>query len=40
MSEWGWVTLGFAITYGAMSGYLYSLRRRAAAVRRRLEGLR
>ena len=40
MSEWGWVALGFGITYGAMGGYLLTLRRRAAAVRQRLEQLR
>ena len=40
MSEWGWVALGFGITYGAMGGYLLTLRHRAAAVRRRLEQLR
>lgn len=37
MSEWGWVALGFGITYGAMGGYLLTLRQRAATVRRRLE---
>lgn len=36
MSEWAWVALGFGITYGAMAGYLFSLRHRTAAVRRRL----
>lgn len=40
MSEWGWVALGFGITYGAMGGYLLTLLRRAATVRRRLEQLR
>ena len=36
MSEWAWVALGFGITYGAMGGYLLTLRHRAAAVRRSL----
>ena len=36
VSEWAWVALGFAITYGAMGGYVLSLRRRTAAVDRRL----
>ena len=40
MSEWGWVALGFGVTYGAMGGYVLALRRRAGAVRRRLEQLR
>lgn len=40
MSEWAWVALGFGITYGAMGGYLLTLRRRAAAVRRSVGQLR
>lgn len=40
MSEWAWVALGFGITYGAVGSYLLVLRRRAAAVGRRLEQLR
>ena len=36
MSEWAWVALGFGITYGAMGGYVLSLRRRTAAATRRL----
>ena len=40
MPEWGWVALGFGITYAAMGGYLVSLRHRAALVRRRLGRLR
>lgn len=36
MSEWAWVTLGFGITYGAMGGYVLSLRRRTVAITRRL----
>ena len=40
MPEWGWVALGFGITYTAMGGYLLSLRQRTAAVRRRLGHLR
>ena len=40
MPDWGWVAVGFGITYVAMGGYLLSLRQRAAAVRRRLDQLR
>ena len=40
MSEWAWVALGFGITYGAMGGYVLSLRRRTGAVNRRLGALR
>ena len=36
MSEWAWVVLGFGITYGAMGGYLLSLRQRTITVRRGL----
>ncbi len=36
MSDWAWVALGFGITYGAMGGYLLSLRQRTVAVRRGL----
>ena len=37
MGEWAWVALGFGITYGAMGGYVVTLRRRTRAVARRLE---
>ena len=40
VSEWAWVTLGFGITYGAMGGYLLTLRRRTNAVDRRQGRLR
>jgi hypothetical protein len=40
MGEWGWVALGYAVTTGAVSGYLLLLRRRIRAAHRRLEGLR
>ena len=36
MSEWAWVALGFGITYGAMGGYVLSLRHRTGAAGRRL----
>ena len=36
MSDWAWVALGFGITYGAMGGYLLSLRQRTITVRRGL----
>lgn len=37
MSQWSWVALGYAVTYGALGGYLLSLRRRRVRLRRRLE---
>jgi len=40
VSEWAWVVLGFGITYGAMGGYVLSLRHRTRAVDRRLGRLR
>jgi hypothetical protein len=40
VGEWGWVALGYAVTAGAVSGYLLLLRRRIRAARRRLVGLR
>ena len=40
MSEWVWVALGFGITYGAIGGYVFTLRRRTGAVERRLGPLR
>ena len=34
MSDWGWVSLAYAVVYGTLAGYVVSLMRR----RRRLEG--
>ncbi len=34
MSEWAWVTLGYGITAVAVSGYVLSLVRRWARVRK------
>jgi hypothetical protein len=35
MSEWVWVTAGYAIAYGALAGYTLSLVGRVRALRRR-----
>lgn len=40
MTDWGWVLLGFAVTYGSMAVYIATLRTRTTRVRRRLEELR
>lgn len=40
MSEWFWVFLGFAITYGSIIGYFVVLQRRRTVVRQLLESLR
>lgn len=40
MGEWGWVTLGYGVTAGAVAGYALLLRRRIRTARRRLEELR
>jgi len=40
VGEWGWVALGYAVTAGALAGYLLLLRRRIRAARRRLDELR
>lgn len=37
MSDWGWVFLGFSITYASIAGYLVSLARRQAGLRRQAE---
>ncbi len=34
MSEWAWVAIGFAITFGTLGGYTLRLRLRAEALRR------
>lgn len=40
MSEWAWVTLGFGVTYGAMSSYAIWLRHRLSEATRRIENIR
>jgi len=39
MSQWSWVVFGYLVAYGGAGGYLLSLVRRAAAVRRRRQEL-
>lgn len=40
MSEWGWVVLAYAITYGALTAFSASLMLRIRRTRERLEELR
>lgn len=40
MSDWSWVTLGFATTYGSILGYFAVLQFRRAKVRRQAERTR
>ena len=40
MSEWSWVTAGFAITHGSIIGYFLVLRHRRRRLRRQWEQLR
>lgn len=40
MSEWFWVTLGYGTAYGALGGYLLTIIRRRALLRRREAVLR
>jgi hypothetical protein len=37
VSDWGWVTLAFAIVYGTLGIYTFVLMRRAARLRRGAE---
>jgi len=39
MSEWGWVTLAYAVTYGSLAVYSASLVLRIRRTRERLEEL-
>lgn len=38
--EWAWVAAGYSITFAALAGYVLSLARRAARIRRHREELR
>ncbi|WP_281173187.1 hypothetical protein [Actinotalea ferrariae] len=40
MTDWGWVMLGFGVTYGSMAVYIATLRARTSRARRQLEELR
>ncbi|MGH3845835.1 MAG: hypothetical protein ACRDS0_31100 [Pseudonocardiaceae bacterium] len=40
MFEWAWVLLGYAVTYGALAGYVAVLVHRRVRVRRRAGRLR
>lgn len=40
MSDWSWVALGFAVSYGSLAGFAAVLARRLARVRRERERLR
>jgi hypothetical protein len=40
MSEWGWVTFAYVVTYGALTAYLVALVVRIRRTRERLEELR
>lgn len=40
MSEWSWVSLGFATAYGSILGYFAVLQVRRAKMRRQAERLR
>ena len=34
MSDWGWVTLAYAVVYGTLGGYVVMVVRRTARLRR------
>ena len=39
MGDWGWVTVAMVVTYASLLGYAWSLLRRTATARRRLQEL-
>lgn len=39
MSDWGWITFGYAVVYGGIVGYAAFLTGRYRKARRRLDGL-